>query len=569
MKYKGTPISTGIGIGNLIFVDTKPVLVKTQKISNIESEFVKFDLAVSQSIQQIENIKENAKDRLSNETLEIFDAHLMIASDSEIKSKVQTYIKDENISAAYALNQVANEYIEMFLAMDDAYFKERALDIKDVTQRLIKNLLNIPIVDLESIDEPTILAIDDLTPSMISQLNTDYIKGIITRMGGKTSHSAIIARLLGLPMISNLNVETLKSNTKTIIDGSNGTLIIEPTDEELAFYLKLHEDYLHEQQEMFKWIGKKSQTKDGHEVLLVANIGSPSDVAYTEKYDAEGVGLMRTEFLFLDSNDFPTEEEQFEAYKTVLQSQGDKPVVIRTIDIGGDKILPYLKMEHEDNPFLGVRAIRLAFKELELFKTQIRALLRASVYGNLKIMFPMIAIKDEFLKAKSIVLEIKDELLSQNVKVNDFEIGMMVEIPSSALMADDLATVVDFFSIGTNDLIQYTMASDRMNPHLSYLYQPLNPAILRLINMVTSASKKHNLWTGVCGEMASEVQNALMLIGLGVEELSMSPANILKVRMALAKYNYKDLQALAQKALTLSTEHDIIMLIDSFIKKGE
>lgn len=569
MKYKGTPISTGIGIGNLIFIDTKPVLVKTQKISNIESEFVKFDLAVSQSIQQIENIKENAKDRLSNETLEIFDAHLMIASDSEIKSKVQTYIKDENISAAYALNQVANEYIEMFLAMDDAYFKERALDIKDVTQRLIKNLLNIPIVDLESIDEPTILAIDDLTPSMISQLNTDYIKGIITRMGGKTSHSAIIARLLGLPMISNLNVETLKSNTKTIIDGSNGTLIIEPTDEELAFYLKLHEDYLHEQQEMFKWIGKKSQTKDGHEVLLVANIGSPSDVAYTEKYDAEGVGLMRTEFLFLDSNDFPTEEEQFEAYKTVLQSQGDKPVVIRTIDIGGDKVLPYLKMEHEDNPFLGVRAIRLAFKELELFKTQIRALLRASVYGNLKIMFPMIAIKDEFLKAKSIVLEIKDELLSQNVKVNDFEIGMMVEIPSSALMADDLATVVDFFSIGTNDLIQYTMASDRMNPHLSYLYQPLNPAILRLINMVTSASKKHNLWTGVCGEMASEVQNALMLIGLGVEELSMSPANILKVRMALAKYNYKDLQALAQKALTLSTEHDIIMLIDSFIKKGE
>lgn len=569
MKYKGTPISTGIGIGNLIFIDTKPVLVKTQKISNIESEFVKFDLAVSQSIQQIENIKENAKDRLSNETLEIFDAHLMIASDSEIKSKVQTYIKDENINAAYALNQVANEYIEMFLAMDDAYFKERALDIKDVTQRLIKNLLNIPIVDLESIDEPTILAIDDLTPSMISQLNTDYIKGIITRMGGKTSHSAIIARLLGLPMISNLNVETLKSNTKTIIDGSNGTLIIEPTDEELAFYLKLHEDYLHEQQEMFKWIGKKSQTKDGHEVLLVANIGSPSDVAYTEKYDAEGVGLMRTEFLFLDSNDFPTEEEQFEAYKTVLQSQGDKPVVIRTIDIGGDKVLPYLKMEHEDNPFLGVRAIRLAFKELELFKTQIRALLRASVYGNLKIMFPMIAIKDEFLKAKSIVLEIKDELLSQNVKVNDFEIGMMVEIPSSALMADDLATVVDFFSIGTNDLIQYTMASDRMNPHLSYLYQPLNPAILRLINMVTSASKKHNLWTGVCGEMASEVQNALMLIGLGVEELSMSPANILKVRMALAKYNYKDLQALAQKALTLSTEHDIIMLIDSFIKKGE
>jgi len=569
MKYKGTPISTGIGIGNLIFIDTKPVLVKTQKISNIESEFVKFDLAVSQSIQQIENIKENAKDRLSNETLEIFDAHLMIASDSEIKSKVQTYIKDENISAAYALNQVANEYIEMFLAMDDAYFKERALDIKDVTQRLIKNLLNIPIVDLESIDEPTILAIDDLTPSMISQLNTDYIKGIITRMGGKTSHSAIIARLLGLPMISNLNVETLKSNTKTIIDGSNGTLIIEPTDEELAFYLKLHEDYLHEQQEMFKWIGKKSQTKDGHEVLLVANIGSPSDVAYTEKYDAEGVGLMRTEFLFLDSNDFPTEEEQFEAYKTVLQSQGDKPVVIRTIDIGGDKVLPYLKMEHEDNPFLGVRAIRLAFKELELFKTQIRALLRASVYGNLKIMFPMIAIKDEFLKAKSIVLEIKDELLSQNVKVNDFEIGMMVEIPSSALMADDLATVVDFFSIGTNDLIQYTMASDRMNPHLSYLYQPLNPAILRLINMVTSASKKHNLWTGVCGEMASEVQNALMLIGLGVEELSMSPANILKVRMALAKYNYKDLQALAQKALTLSTEHDIIMLIDSFIEKGE
>lgn len=569
MKYKGTPISTGIGIGNLIFIDTKPVLVKTQKISNIESEFVKFDLAVSQSIQQIENIKENAKDRLSNETLEIFDAHLMIASDSEIKSKVQTYIKDENISAAYALNQVANEYIEMFLAMDDAYFKERALDIKDVTQRLIKNLLNIPIVDLESIDEPTILAIDDLTPSMISQLNTDYIKGIITRIGGKTSHSAIIARLLGLPMISNLNVETLKSNKKTIIDGSNGTLIIEPTDEELAFYLKLHEDYLHEQQEMFKWIGKKSQTKDGHEVLLVANIGSPSDVAYTEKYDAEGVGLMRTEFLFLDSNDFPTEEEQFEAYKTVLQSQGDKPVVIRTIDIGGDKVLPYLKMEHEDNPFLGVRAIRLAFKELELFKTQIRALLRASVYGNLKIMFPMIAIKDEFLKAKSIVLEIKDELLSQNVKVNDFEIGMMVEIPSSALMADDLATVVDFFSIGTNDLIQYTMASDRMNPHLSYLYQPLNPAILRLINMVTSASKKHNLWTGVCGEMASEVQNALMLIGLGVEELSMSPANILKVRMALAKYNYKDLQALAQKALTLSTEHDIIMLIDSFIKKGE
>lgn len=569
MKYKGTPISTGIGIGNLIFIDTKPVLVKTQKISNIESEFVKFDLAVSQSIQQIENIKENAKNRLSNETLEIFDAHLMIASDSEIKSKVQTYIKDENISAAYALNQVANEYIEMFLAMDDAYFKERALDIKDVTQRLIKNLLNIPIVDLESIDEPTILAIDDLTPSMISQLNTDYIKGIITRIGGKTSHSAIIARLLGLPMISNLNVETLKSNTKTIIDGSNGTLIIEPTDEELAFYLKLHEDYLHEQQEMFKWIGKKSQTKDGHEVLLVANIGSPSDVAYTEKYDAEGVGLMRTEFLFLDSNDFPTEEEQFEAYKTVLQSQGDKPVVIRTIDIGGDKVLPYLKMEHEDNPFLGVRAIRLAFKELELFKTQIRALLRASVYGNLKIMFPMIAIKDEFLKAKSIVLEIKDELLSQNVKVNDFEIGMMVEIPSSALMADDLATVVDFFSIGTNDLIQYTMASDRTNPHLSYLYQPLNPAILRLINMVTSASKKHNLWTGVCGEMASEVQNALMLIGLGVEELSMSPANILKVRRALAKYNYKDLQALAQKALTLSTEHDIIMLIDSFIKKGE
>ncbi|MDY0277672.1 MAG: phosphoenolpyruvate--protein phosphotransferase [Acholeplasma sp.] len=569
MDFKGMAISDGIGIGKFLLINNELPKIPSNTIINIEKEISYFDKAVLKTIDQINIIKKTAEKTVNEETLKIFDAHLLIANDSEIKKNVVELITNSKYNAAFALNEVASTFIAMFDSMDDEYFKERSVDIKDVTSRIIKNILEIPIVDLSAINNEVIIAAYDLTPSQVSQINKKYIKGIITSIGGKTSHTAIIARLIGIPMISNVDFNTLtsiKHETQTIIDGKKGSLITSPSNEVLKEYQNKAKKFYEELEEEKKWIGKKSISVDGVSYEVVGNIASPNDLPYLTQFDAEGVGLFRTEFLYLESSDFPTEEEQFKAYKTILEAMKDKPVVIRTMDIGGDKILPYLQMDKEENPFLGVRAVRLSFKHLELFKTQLRALLRASVFGNLKIMFPMIAVKSEFLKAKAFLEEIRAELIAENFAVSDkIELGIMIEIPASALMADDLAKVVDFFSIGTNDLIQYTMAADRLNTNLSYLYQPLNPAILKLISMVGKAAKDNNIWAGVCGEMAGDLRAVPLLLGYGITELSMAPPKILKTRKLISKLNHKDLVELSQKALTLDTEEKVIELVENYV----
>ena len=568
MFLKGIATSSGIAIGKVYKLEQPSIVISEEK-RDTDAELKVFEDALTKTISDIEQIKERASATLAPEELAIFDAHLMMVQDPEYKDQIVNMIKDGS-NADQATKTVSDMMVGMFESMDDAYFKERAADIKDVSFRLLCNILGLTIPDLTAIDEEVVIVAEEMTPSDTAQLNKKYSLGFVTEIGGKTSHAAIMAVALGLPAVVGCTgiMSSCKHGDKIILDAKEGDVIINPTDEQLKEYEEKRVRFLEEKAALQVLLDKPSITVDGHQVELVANIGSPKDMDNVIANGAEGVGLYRTEFLYMESTeDFPSEEDQFKAYKVVLERAEGKRVVVRTLDIGGDKKLPYFEFEPEMNPFLGYRAIRLCLDRKDIFKTQVRALLRASVYGKLAIMFPMIATIDEFKSAKQFVLDTKEELKAEGVAVSDsIEIGMMVEIPASAVLADEFAKYADFFSIGTNDLIQYSMAADRMSEKVAYLYQPLNPSILRLIKMTIDGAHSQGRWCGMCGEMGGDPMAAPVLLGLGLDEFSMSASKILPTRKIITSLNKKEMEELANKALKCHTEPEVSELVKAVLK---
>ncbi len=561
---KGIAASQGIAVANVYKLE-QPVLNIEKKEANKEEELAKLDSAFKKTVNDIEKIKEVASKSLAEEELAIFDAHLLMANDPELKSQIEDMINNDGVNAEYATEQVANMMVSIFESLEDDYMRERAADVKDVTFRLMCNICGKEIPNLATIDKPVIVVAKDLTPSDTASLNKEYAKGFVTEIGGRTSHSAIMARSLEIPAVVGVTgiLEEVKEGDELVLDAVNGEVIVNPSQETIDVYNQKAEEFRKEKEALKALKDKPSISLDGREVSLAGNIGSPADVEGVKDNGGEGVGLFRTEFLYMKSeDDFPDEDTQFAAYRDALEGMEGKPVVIRTLDIGGDKKLNYYTFEEEMNPFLGVRAVRFCLMRKDIFRTQLRALLRASVYGKLCIMFPMIATLDEFRSAKEVYNEEKDKLISEGVKVSDdIEVGCMIEIPAAAVLADNLAKEADFFSIGTNDLIQYSMAADRMSQPVSYLYQPLNPSILRLIKMTIDGAHKHGKWCGMCGEMAGDEMAAPVLLGLGLDEFSMSATSILKARQIINSINYSDMQVLANKALELDNEEEVIALI--------
>ncbi|ARK31646.1 phosphoenolpyruvate--protein phosphotransferase [Halalkalibacter krulwichiae] len=560
LKLTGIAASSGVAIAKAFVHEEPDMTIELKEIQDPATEVQRLDDALTKSKEELSVIKDKTEKELGPDKAEIFAAHLLVLSDPELVDAVKAKITDDKQNAEYAMNEVSSMFITMFENMDNEYMKERAADIRDVSKRVLGHLLDIEVQSLATISEETVIIAEDLTPSDTAQLNPVFIKGFATDIGGRTSHSAIMSRSLEIPAVVGAKEVTAKIKTgmTVIVDGLDGTVIVEPTEDEIVTYTKKRDDFMKQKAEWAKLVGEQTTTKDGQHVELAANIGTPKDLEGVINNGAEGIGLYRTEFLYMGRTELPTEDEQFDAYKEVVERMEGKPVVIRTLDIGGDKELPYLDLPKEMNPFLGFRAIRLCLEEQEIFRTQLRALLRASAYGNLKIMFPMIATLDEFRQAKAILLEEKSKLVDSGVTVSDeIEIGMMVEIPSTAVAADLFAKEVDFFSIGTNDLIQYTMAADRMNERVSYLYQPYHPAILRLVKMVVDAAHKEGKWAGMCGEMAGDEVAIPLLLGLGLDEFSMSATSILPARSQLLSLSKEELAVFANDMLYLDTADEV------------
>ncbi|MCL6617232.1 MAG: phosphoenolpyruvate--protein phosphotransferase [Anoxybacillus ayderensis] len=563
-RLQGIAASNGIAIAKAYRLEHPDLTVEKQTIENPAEQVSRFQQALAKAKEELKAIQAHALKELGEDKAAIFSAHLLVLSDPELVQAVEQKIEQERVNAEFALHDVASMFIAMFEAMDNEYMKERAADIRDVTKRVLAHLLGVTISNPSMVTEEVVVIAEDLTPSDTAQLNRKYVKGFTTDIGGRTSHSAIMARSMEIPAVVGTKeaTATIQNGDIVIIDGLDGEVIVNPTEEIIAQYEQKRAAFAAQKAEWAKLVHEQTTTKDGHHVELAANIGTPNDVEGVLANGAEGIGLYRTEFLYMGRNELPTEEEQFEAYKTVLEKMEGKPVVVRTLDIGGDKELPYLDLPKEMNPFLGFRAIRLCLDMQQMFRTQLRALLRASVYGNLKVMFPMIATLDEFRQAKAILLEEKEKLVAEGVPVSDeIEVGMMVEIPAAAVLADQFAKEVDFFSIGTNDLIQYTMASDRMNERVSYLYQPYNPAILRLIYNVIEAAHKEGKWVGMCGEMAGEQLAVPILLAFGLDEFSMSATSILRVRSQLKKLSKQEAEQVKNHILSLATADEVVRFV--------
>lgn len=568
---KGIAASAGVAVANVYKLEIPAMDIVKKEGADATAEIAKFNAALEKTKCDIEGIKERATaaGKLSEEEIAVFDAHLMMASDPEFSGQIVSMIENEKVNAEYAAETVANTTVAMFESMDNDYFRERAADVKDVTFRLKANILGVTIPDLGAITEDSIVVAHDLTPSDTAQLN-EFAKGFVTAIGGRTSHSAIMARSLEIPAVvgcANI-LEEAKHGDVLALDAVEGIVELNPSADVIATYEKKKEAFLEEKEALKVLKDAKSISTDGHQVELAGNIGTPNDVEGVVNNGGEGVGLYRTEFLYMNSQEFPTEEEQFIAYKAVLEGMGGKKVVVRTLDIGGDKTLPYFTFPEEMNPFLGYRAIRLCLDRTDIFRTQLRALCRASVYGKLCIMFPMIATIKEFKDAKAIFEEEKAKLIAEGVAVSDkIEVGMMVEIPAAAVLADQFAKYADFFSIGTNDLIQYSMAADRMSENVSYLYQPYNPSILRLIKMTIDGAHKEGKWAGMCGEMAGEPDAAAILLGLGLDEFSMSATSILKARKVINSLSKKEMEDVAAKCLSFDTADEVHDYVKSVINK--
>ena len=552
---KGIAASDGIGIAKAYLLIDPDLSFEKKKIDDPAAEYDRVEKAFSASIADLATIKQNAKNRLSDEELEVFDAHIAILSDPEMKSQIKDEIESQHVSAEEAMTDVTTNFANVLAAMtDNKYMQERAADVKDVAKRALSHLLGKQLPDIAAISEPVVIIAKEITPSDTSQMDAKFVKGLATDLGGRTSHAAIMARTLRIPaVVGSENVtSSVKSGDMVIVDGLHGNIIVDPSQAEIDEYQKKATAFEKERAEWAKLVDAPSASKDGKHFEIAANIGTPDDVADAVKQGADGVGLFRSEFLYMSSDHLPTEDEQFEAYKKAVVGMKGKPVVVRTLDIGGDKPLDYLPLPEEMNPFLGYRAIRICLHRPDIFKTQLRALIRASEFGPVEIMFPMIATLAELRQAKSIYQECKDELQKDHPGLGDnVKIGMMIEVPLAALYADQLAKEVDFFSIGTNDLIQYCFAADRGNDAVSYLYQPLNPAFLRLIKHVIDAAHANNTKAAMCGEMAGDQLAMPLLLGMGLDEYSMSASSILRTRSMMKDLDTKECAKWANDAINL------------------
>ena len=552
---KGIAASDGIGIAKAYTLIEPDLSFEKKTIDDPATEYQRIEAAFDQSISELATIKQNAKSRLSDEELEVFDAHIAILSDPEMKSQIKDEIESQHVSAEEAMTDVTTNFANVLAAMtDNKYMQERAADVKDVAKRALSHLLGKQLPDIASISEPVVIIAKEITPSDTSQMDAKFVKGPATDLGGRTSHAAIMARTLRIPAVVGAEdvTSTIKNGDMVIVDGLHGDIIVDPSQAQIDEYQAKADSFEKERAEWAKLVDAPSVSKDGQHFEIAANIGTPDDVADALKQGADGVGLFRSEFLYMSSDHLPTEDEQFEAYKKAVVGMQGKPVVVRTLDIGGDKPLNYLPLPEEMNPFLGYRAIRICLHRPDIFKTQLRALIRASEFGPVEIMFPMIATLAELRQAKAIYQECKDELQKDHPGLGDnVKIGMMIEVPLAALYADQLAKEVDFFSIGTNDLIQYCFAADRGNDAVSYLYQPLNPAFLRLIKHVIDAAHANNTKAAMCGEMAGDQLAMPLLLGMGLDEYSMSASSILRTRSMMKNLDTKECAKWANDAINL------------------
>lgn len=559
----GKGISEGIGLGKAVILEENGLKIEKQKIENISAEKQQIYDAVKEVESEIEKLIQN----IDGTEKEIMQAYLIILQDPSLIQETIKIIEQEKCNSAYAVENGLNQIIKTFEEMDDPYMATRSRDIEDMKKRILEKLLKIEEIDLSKLPENTILVAKELSTSDSAKMNLKNISGIITEIGGVNSHMAIIARTNEIPAIVGIRhiFENIKENDFIALNGATGEIFLNPTQEKIEELTKNQENIKQEKQELEKYKNKKAITKDGHQVELLANIGGPQDIQIVIDNTAEGVGLLRSEFLYMDAKDFPSEEEQFEAYKKIAESLENKRLVIRTLDIGGDKDLKYMKLPKEENPFLGYRAIRIYLDNVDLFKVQLRAILRASSYGNVAIMLPMISSIEELRKSKEIIEEVKQELKTKNIKFNEnIEVGIMVEIPASAVMADEFAKECDFFSIGTNDLIQYTIAVERGNEKLVNLYSHFNPAVIHLIKSAIDGAHKNGILCGMCGEAAGDVKFIPLLVGLGLDEFSMNANKILKARKLIIDLNFEECKELANKVLKLESTEEVKRILDNF-----
>ena len=570
--YKGTGASSGIGLGTAVVVEEAELVIRKEVVGNPEAELERFKGALEQSLRETEILAEDLATRVGEKEAEILQGHMMLLSDPMLTGEVEAAIKNEAVNSEYAIETVCNTYADLFASMGDELMQQRATDMRDIKTRMQKVLLGIQSVDIASLPEGSILVAKDLTPSMTAGINPENVVGIVTELGGRTSHSAILARALEIPAVVAVNglMEQVQKGDFVVLDGDAGEVYVNPSQEVKESYEKKRQVFLQEKKDLEQYIGKHSVTKDGVQVEIVANIGKPEDVDKVLQYDGEGVGLFRTEFLFMDRTAMPTEEEQFEAYKKVAAAMNGKPVIIRTLDIGGDKEIPYMGLEKDENPFLGYRAIRFCLDRKEdIYKPQLRALLRASAFGNIRIMVPLVTCIEEYREAKALVEELKKELDEKGIAYKkDIQVGIMVETAAASLIADLFAKEVDFFSIGTNDLTQYTMSVDRGNKKVSYLYSTFNPAVLRSIRHIIACAREQGIMVGMCGEAASDPMMIPLLLAFGLNEFSMSASAILRTRKMVCSYDTRELQKVAEKAMSFATAGEVEQYMKEFVEKG-
>lgn len=566
---KGTNASSGIGIGNAVIVEEKELVIKRETVRDAAAEVERFKGALDLTLKKTEELAADLATRVGEKEAEIMQGHMMLLMDPMLTGEIETAITGESICAEYAIEQVCTTYADLFASMDDELMQQRATDMRDIKTRMQRELLGVESVDIASLPAGTILVAKDLTPSMTAGIKPENVAGIVTELGGKTSHSAILARALEIPAVVAVPdlMNQVENGHVIVLDGSEGTVYIDPDQNVVDDFSAKREKFLKEKKELEQYIGKPTVTKDGVRIELVANIGKPEDLEKVLQYDGEGVGLFRTEFLFMDRTAMPTEEEQFEAYKTVAEGLKGKPVIIRTLDIGGDKEIPYMGLTKDENPFLGYRAIRFCLdRKDDVYKPQLRALLRASAYGNIKIMVPMVTCIEELREAKALIEEIKKELDEQNIPYKkDIEVGIMVETAAASLMADVFAKEAAFFSIGTNDLTQYTMSVDRGNDKVSYLYSTFNPAVLRSIKRIITCGREAGIMVGMCGEAASDPLMIPLLLAFGLNEFSMSASTILYSRKLITGYSTQELQAVADKAMSFATAAEVELYMREFM----
>ena len=552
--YTGIGASAGIGIGSAVIVKEPSLAYDNKAVSDVDAEKQRLTDALDKCIAKTQAMADDMKERVGEKEAEILEGHVLLLMDPEMTGQMESSIADDKMCAEAAVEKICDYYMQMFAGIDDEMFQQRATDVCDIKTRLLKILLDVEDVDL------TVLVAEDLTPSMTAGINPKNVTGILTEVGGKTSHSAILARALEIPAVLSIPgiTEKISNGDNVVLDGSEGQVYVNPDEALQAEYEQKRAAYLEEKAALAQFIGKETVTADGVKVELCANIGKPEDALKVVECDGEGIGLFRTEFLFMDRPQIPTEEEQFAAYRKVAETLEGKPVIIRTLDVGGDKEIPYLALEKEENPFLGFRAIRLCLKREDLYRPQLKALLRASAYGDIRIMIPMVTCLDELRAVKDMVAEIKEELKAEGVAYNeDIKVGIMIETPAASLMADVFAKEADFFSIGTNDLTGYTMAVDRGNAEVAYLYSAYNPAVLRSIERVIKAGRAEGIMVGMCGEAAADPLLAPLLISFGLSEFSVSATSILATRKGISLWTKEEADAVAAKAMSMTTEAEV------------